>query len=78
MVSTALTRQLGLLVLQLHSFAHLAGAHQLGLALDDGKQLCHHIEHLLGELARLDRRGDRGPGRCWRGLWLLVHVVPPK
>ncbi len=56
-------RQLGFLGLEFHRLAQLAGAHQLGFALDDPEQGAHDIHQVLGELARVSggRRGrDRG------------------
>src|SRR5262245_60535856 len=67
--------QCGLLLLQLHRLAHLAGTHERRLLLDDTEQLAHHVKQLFGELARVGRRCDREAGRRrLSGLRMLVHV----
>ena len=49
-------RQIGLLRLQPHRLANLAGANQFGFALDNAEQRAHDLHHGLGELARLGGR----------------------
>ena len=49
-------RQFGLLRLERHRLADLAGANQFGFALDDAEQRAHDVHQVLGELARLGRR----------------------
>src|SRR5207253_3651026 len=45
---------------------------------DDAKKPCHHVQHLFGKLACLERRRDRRPGRRWFCLRMLVHVMFPR
>ena len=49
-------RGLRLLGLERHRLAYLAGAHQLGFALDDAEQGAHDIHQLFGEFAGLGGR----------------------
>src|SRR3984885_12888016 len=68
--------KVGLLRLERHRLADLAGANQFGLALDDAEQFAHHIHQVLGELARLGgRRGHRDRGRRLLPLRMLFHHV---
>src|ERR1035437_9155996 len=68
-----------LLHLERHCLADLAGANQLGFALDDAEQFGHDFHQVLGELAGLGGRRGRGNWRrCLLLLRMLIHVWFPK